>query len=77
MASYSETGGYCRHCDRRVVVKREATNHILHLLMCLLTGGFWLIVMLFTVVKFGGWHCSQCGSRAQTSIPLRVRWRSA
>ncbi len=36
-----------------VIVKGGQVNHILHLLLTILTGGFWIIVWLFLVV-FGG-----------------------
>jgi hypothetical protein len=64
MATYSETGGWCRHCDRRVVVRRPAPNHVLHLLMTLVTCGLWLVVWIGQSVRVGGWRCSQCGSGA-------------
>jgi hypothetical protein len=40
----------------------KGTNHILHLLLTLVTFGVWLIFWFGSTVKFGGWRCTQCGS---------------
>ena len=69
MANYQETGGYCKICDERILVRRRAPNHILHLLLTLVTLGFWVIVWLGVSVQFGGWSCSKCGAKARTGIP--------
>jgi hypothetical protein len=40
-------------------------NWILHIVLALITGGFWLIVMFFLAITSGGsglWTCSQCGT---------------
>jgi hypothetical protein len=55
-------GGFCKSCEKQVVVFRKGTNHILHLLLTLFTFGLWLIVWFGSSVKFGGWRCTQCGS---------------
>ncbi|KKN68331.1 hypothetical protein LCGC14_0452070 [marine sediment metagenome] len=59
-----EKGGYCKVCDKNVLVWRKGTNHILHLILSLLTFGLWLPVWIFISIKIGGWKCSTCGVRA-------------
>ena len=59
-----EKGGYCKVCDKNVLVWRKGTNHILHLILSLLTLGLWLPVWIFISIKIGGWKCSTCGVRA-------------
>lgn len=76
MASYTETGGYCGHCEDRVLVRRRSTNHVLQLLLCVVTFGLWIPIWFLTSVRFGGWLCAQCGSRASTSIPRSARKRA-
>ena len=53
---------FCDNCDEYVLAVRKGTNHILHLLLTLVTGGIWIIVWIFASVKMGGWKCSKCGS---------------
>ena len=77
MASYSERGGYCGYCEERVLVRRRAPNHILHLLLTACTMGFWLIVWLGNSIQAGGWRCPQCGSKASTRIPRLVKAKKA
>lgn len=55
--------GYCGECQEKRVVYRPGTNHILHLLLSLVTAGFWLIIWFCCSVKFGGWRCATCGSQ--------------
>ncbi len=53
---------FCDHCDEYVLAVRKGTNHILHLLLSIITGGIWIIVWILVSVKMGGWRCSKCGS---------------
>lgn len=61
-------GGFCKQCNAPRPVFRKGTNHILHLLLTILTAGLWLLVWIGVAVKFGGWRCQQCGSTAVTSV---------
>ena len=63
MAEEKESG-YCAKCNKRVMVARPGTNHILHLLLTILTVGLWLIVWIGCAIKVGGWRCSVCGKPA-------------
>jgi hypothetical protein len=64
------TSGYCRRCAVPSKLERKGTNHVLHLLLSIVTLGLWLIVWIGVAVKFGGWSCSQCGSEdVTTSVP--------
>ncbi len=56
--------GFCEHCKKRVVVFRPGPNHALHLLLSILTVGWWLIIWLLSCVQFGGWRCVNCGSKS-------------
>lgn len=53
---------FCDHCNEYVLAVRKGTNHILHLLLSIITGGVWIIVWILVSVKMGGWRCSKCGS---------------
>lgn len=64
------TQGFCKSCNAPRKLERKGTNHILHLLLTLLTLGFWVIVWIGSTIKFGGWLCSVCGSTSvSTSVP--------
>ena len=60
--------GHCKDCGERRVVFRRGTNHVLHLILSLVTMGLWLIIWFGAAVKFGGWRCDQCGSTAVSSV---------
>ena len=61
-------GGFCPRCNQHVVVFRKGTNHILHLLLTILTGGLWLIIWVGVAVKFGGWRCTVCGNSSVSQV---------
>jgi hypothetical protein len=57
------TQAYCTFCQRRIRAERPGTNHLLHLLLTLVTGGVWLIVWLLCSIRIGGYRCPMCGGR--------------
>jgi hypothetical protein len=65
MASYIETSKFCKACNKQVLARRKGVNHILHLILSLLTFGIWVIIWILVVVKnivvVGEWRCSTCG----------------
>ncbi len=77
MANFQETGGYCKYCEVRVMVRRNGTSHILHLLLAIVTMGFWIPVWFLMSIKVGGWRCIECGCKASTFVPSRAARRPA
>lgn len=79
--NYDETSKYCDYCGKQVLARRPGTNHILHLLLTLVTAGFWLIIWILISVKIGGWRCSVCGqsvnlnSIPKPDTPTSKKWR--
>lgn len=63
-----EATGYCKACNRQVMIRRKGTNHILHFLITLLTGGLWVIVWIFAAIKIGGWRCTMCGVKVNRDM---------
>jgi len=54
---------WCRSCDSQVRAQRPGANHILHLLLSLITAGLWIPIWVLSCVRFGGWRCVFCGGR--------------
>lgn len=54
--------GFCKSCSQNRPVSRPSTNHILHLLLSIITCGLWIVVWILTSIKIGGWRCETCGS---------------
>lgn len=59
--------GNCKFCGN-VIVFRDKTNHWLHLVISIITFGFWLPIWLLCSIKIGGWKCSKC-ARTISLIP--------
>lgn len=59
-----QTSSYCKTCGKQTLHTKQTPNHILHLLLSLVTLGLWLIVWLIIVVANSGKRprCSVCGS---------------
>jgi len=57
-----QTQMYCKGCQQSTLAQRPKVNHILHLLLSVLTAGVWIIVwILVSFLHLGGWKCSHCG----------------
>lgn len=56
-----EATGFCKTCNRQVMIRRKGTNHILHLILTIFTAGFWLLIWILSSIKIGGWRCTICG----------------
>lgn len=58
---------YCPHDQKYVLAMREKPNHILHLLLSVITFGVWIIVWFFVTLgaAYRSYRCPQCGSRTK------------
>ena len=54
---------YCKNCKEHTMQFRDGPSHVFHFIMSLFTMGFWLIIWMLSLVRFGGWKCSKCGRR--------------
>ncbi len=59
---------YCPHCKEYVLAVRKGTNHILHLLLTIVTCGAWIIIWILCAIKIGGWRCPKCGSPVRSTL---------
>lgn len=64
MSSFKESTGFCRVCNRQVLVRKEKTDNTYYLLATVLTCGIWAIVGLFANIfnQFEKYRCTVCGS---------------
>ena len=63
-----EKGGFCKTCDKQVMVRRPGTAHIFHFIMTIITFGFWLILWILFSIRIGGWRCTQCGGTKVSKV---------
>jgi len=59
------TQKYCKACQENVLAVKKEPNHILHLILTILTSGMWLIVWLLVSIFQDSWRCSKCKKRLQ------------
>lgn len=64
----AEATGFCKACNKQVMIRRKGANNVLHFCLTLLTAGLWLWVWLLCLVRFGGWRCTQCGKKTRKSF---------
>lgn len=60
--------GFCKNCDKQVMITRKGTSHILHVFLSLITAGLWIPIWILCAIKIGGWRCSQCGMKCNRSF---------
>lgn len=65
---------FCEEEVRMVLAERQTPNHILHLLLTVVTAGFWLPVwLLVALFGSGSYKCPNCGARALGYVPKKYR----
>ena len=52
---------YCENCQKPTLHIQQKPNHILHLLLSLITFGFWLIIWGCVMIVPGDKQCTSCG----------------
>lgn len=57
-----QTARLCSSCREQRLHIRQGVNHLLHLLLTLVTGGLWIVGWLIALGLKPGWRCSQCGT---------------
>jgi hypothetical protein len=57
-----QSSAFCRNCNAQVMVTKPGVNHLLHLILTILTAGLWLLIWI-PLMLFGGgsWRCAKCG----------------
>ena len=61
MAALDYKREYCHDCKRYVLAQRKGTNHVLHLLLSVITVGLWVIIWILLCIPIDGWYCPNCG----------------
>lgn len=78
--SQVEGSGFCPTCNQQRLMRRQGTNHVLHLVLTVLTIGIWGLVWIFVAVSNKGtapWRCSVCGTRIKRlTVPGTTKARS-
>jgi DNA-directed RNA polymerase subunit RPC12/RpoP len=65
---FQETSGYCSYCKKNVLIRAQTPNHVLHLILSIITSGLWLIIWIILCIRRKEWHCSQCGKKILSSF---------
>ncbi len=66
---------YCPEENKYVLAERTKPNHLLHLVLTLLTFGLWLIVWILVSFSSGlsSYRCPSCGARTKSAFFNKVR----
>lgn len=51
---------YCPHCKVKTLHIQKTPNHLLHLILAIITGGLWIIIWIFQSKEAP--QCTQCGN---------------
>ena len=62
---------YCPEDDRMVLAEKQTPNHVLHLILIIVTLGFWIIVWIILILgaDLGAYRCPYCGSKTRSRPP--------
>lgn len=70
------SSAYCATCDAQRMMVKTKPNHVLHLILTLVTFGVWLLVWVPLIVLAAGRpsRCTECGSKPGVIVaPTRAR----
>ena len=73
---FEEQTGYCKFCEKQVMVRRKGCNNILHFVITIILavitsplffigGVLWFGIWVLDSIKIGGWRCTNCGQIAK------------
>lgn len=62
---------YCPDDDRMVLAEKQTPNHVLHLLLSVVTVGFWIPIWIIVAIgnDFAGYQCPHCGAKTRSRAP--------
>lgn len=66
----SQQTGFCAACNGQKLLVRKDTNHILHLLLSLITCFLWVPIWILSSVQIGGWRCQTCGGKCSAKVSM-------
>jgi hypothetical protein len=66
--------GYCSNCQRDVLAVRQTPNHVLHLLLAIVTSGLWIIIWVLVAVRRSAPRCTNCGKKADTGLVKHLNY---
>jgi hypothetical protein len=57
---------FCKDCDQNRLFEKQKPNHILHLILTVLTVGVWFVIWipLIVISMFKPFRCGECGKAA-------------
>ena len=64
---------FCKTCQKPTLHLENKPNHVLHLLLSVLTAGSWIIVWVLVSMGTGNARCTVCGTRAKYRLFLGYR----
>lgn len=65
---------FCEEEVAMVLAERQTPNHILHLLLSVITAGFWIpIWILVALLGSGAYRCPRCGAKTLGYVPKKYK----
>jgi len=58
-----EKSGYCKNCDKDVLIRKKGVSHLVHFILTIFTVGTWLLIWIPSMFLGGmtSYRCSVCG----------------
>lgn len=61
--SVKVSNGWCKSCQRAVMAQGNGPTHLLHVVLSVISAGFWLPIWLLVSLSSIDYRCTTCGSR--------------
>jgi len=62
---------YCPDDDRMVLAEKQTPNHVMHLLLSVVTVGLWIPIWAIAQItsELGAYQCPNCGAKTRHKAP--------
>lgn len=65
---------FCEEEVEWVLAERNTPNHLLHLILSVLTAGLWIPVwIIVAITTSGSYRCPKCGSKTLGYVPKKYK----
>jgi hypothetical protein len=65
---------FCEDDVAMVLAERQTPNHVLHLLLSIVTAGLWIPVWLLVLLfGYSSYKCPHCGARTLGYVPKKYK----
>ena len=64
---------FCEDEIAMVLAEKQTPNHLLHLILTIITAGLWVPIWILLTLFSGPYRCPHCGAKTMSYVPKKYR----